>query len=230
MKNYLGIFILIFSLGATAQETVQPDFAALDSLYREDQFYFSFTYNILTNMPKKMSQNKFSVGLSGGFLRDFPLNENRTFAIAVGLGYTLQNYNYNLVIDDTGGDTHYEYISDDIYYEKNKLSLNYADLPIEIRWRTSTPESHKFWRVYTGFKLSYLFNSRAKFVGDGTKILITNDDHINKIRYGAYVSAGYNTWNLYAYYGLNPIFKEGTVEGQKLEMSTLSLGLMFYIL
>jgi hypothetical protein len=230
MRIFLSAFVLFFSIQVFSQQVKQPNFDALDSLYREDQFYFSFTYNILTGVPKGLSQNKFSVGLSGGFLRDFPVNKKRNMAIAIGLGYSLQNYNYNLVVDDTGGKVHYDYITEDVYYEKNKLSLNYLDIPIEFRWRTSTPDSHKFWRVYTGFKFSYLFNSRAKFVGDGTKLLVINNDDLNKMRYGVYTAAGYNTWNFYAYYGLNPIFRQGTVENNRINMSTLSLGLMFYIL
>lgn len=215
---------------STVQPRQTPDFEALDSLYREDQFYFSFTYNILTNTPKEISQNKFSAGLSIGFLRDFPINEKRTVAIAAGFGYALHNYNYNLIVNDEGVIPEYDIISDSTYYEKNKLSLNYLDLPIEFRWRTSTMKSHKFWRVYTGVKLSYLFYSRAKFVGDGGKILVKNTDDLNKFRYGVYVAAGYNTWNLNVYYGLNPIFKRGSVNGSSLDMSTVNIGLMFYIL
>lgn len=238
MRVPLCFFLLIFALPifsqtdstALAQPRQTPDFEALDSLYREDQFYFSFTYNILTNTPKKMSQNKFSAGLSIGFLRDFPVNEERTVAIAAGLGYALHNYNYNLIVNNQGVIPEYEIISDSTYYEKNKLSLNYIDLPIEFRWRTSTMQSHKFWRIYTGVKFSYLFYSRAKFVGDGGKILVKNTDDLNKFRYGVYLAAGYNTWNLNIYYGLNPIFKRGSVNGSSLDMSTLNIGLMFYIL
>ncbi len=225
----LGL-LLFFSLVSFAQQNPEPNFSAVDSLYREDQFYFNFTYNIITKMPEELSQNKFSAGLSAGFLRDFPVNAKRTQAIAVGLGYSLQNFNYNLIVDDTGGEPHYDYIADEVYYEKNKLSLHYIDLPVEFRWRNSTPESHKFWRVYTGIKLSYLFYDRAKFIGDGVKIVVEDNKDLNKIRYGVYVAAGYNTWNIYAYYGLNPIYKSASVAGNPIDISSLNLGLMFYIL
>ncbi|NMH28599.1 porin family protein [Flavobacterium silvaticum] len=213
-----------------ASEKFVPDFTAVDSLYREDQFYFSFTYNILTSIPKKLNQNKFSLGLSGGFLRDFPLNKQRNFALAIGLGYTLQNYNYNLKVSESNSVITYSYVDEDSFYDKNKLSVNYVDIPLEIRWRTSVPESHKFWRVYTGFKFSYLFYSRSKFTGDGGKNLVVNNPDLSKLRMSAYVSAGYNTWNFYACYGFTPIFDNGSIEGQKIKMGNLSLGLMFYIL
>lgn len=207
-----------------------PGYTELDSLYREDQFYTSFTYNILSNTPDKVTQNKFSTGFTIGFLRDMPVNKDRTISIAAGFGYALQNFNYNLIVNGKGVIPEYELISDSTYYEKNKLSLNYIDIPIEFRWRNSTMRSHKFWRVYTGVKFSYLFYSRSKFVGDGGKTLIINNDDLNKMRYSVYLAAGYNTWNAYVQYGLNPIFKSGTVNGSTIDMSSVNVGLMFYIL
>jgi hypothetical protein len=70
-------------------------------LYREDQFYFGFTYNTLQQKPAGVSQDKFSAGFSGGFLRDM-LNKDRTHAVAVGLGITYNNYIQNLAITGTG--------------------------------------------------------------------------------------------------------------------------------
>lgn len=230
MKFLLNSFLLLIACAGFAQETEAPNFTAVDSLYREDQFYFSFTYNILLNKPAGISQNKFSAGFAGGFLRDMPINESRTFAIAAGLGYTLNNYNEDLKISEVNGDAVYTLVEPDSGYDKNKLSLHFVDLPIEIRWRTSTPESHKFWRIYTGFKLSYLFYSRSKFVGNQEKIVLTKNDDLNKVRYGVYLAAGYNTWNFNIYYGLNPVFKSAKLEGRKIDMQTLNIGLMFYIL
>ena len=238
MRKFLSVVCLLVCVSAFSQEKDSvaavlpeiPGYVDRDSLYREDQFYTSFTYNILTNMPGDVSQNKFSAGFTIGFLRDFPINEDRTLSIAPGIGYGLQNFNYNLIVNGNGVVPEYELISDSTYYEKNKLSLNYIEIPIEFRWRNSTIESHKFWRVYMGVKFSYLFNSRSKFVGDGGKTLIVNNDDLNKFRYSLYLAAGYNTWNLYVQYGLNPIFKEGAIDGDALKMSSVNVGLMFYIL
>jgi hypothetical protein len=50
------------------------------------------------------------------------------------------------------------------------------------------------------------------------------------ILYGVYLSGGYNTINLYAYYGLNPLFKSAVVNGQQVDFKSLQLGIIFYIL
>lgn len=222
----------VFAQDSTAviKPKPEPDFAALDSLYREDQFYFGFTYDVLQGRPGGIRQNKFSSGYSFGFLRDMPFNKSRTWAIAAGLGYSINNFNENLYITNFNGDYQYSEIGNDIAYDKNKLILNYIDLPIEIRWRTSTPQSHKFWRVYTGLKISYLVFSKYKYKDGDDKFSISNIDDLGKWQYGAYIATGYNTWNLNIYYGFSPIFKSASLGNEKIDMRTLNIGLMFYIL
>jgi Outer membrane protein beta-barrel domain len=231
MRFYFPILTLFVFFGAFAQEEVVEKKAVVDSLYREDQFYLNFTYNKLQNL-KGLRQNKFSSGFSIGFLRDMPINKNRTFAVAVGLGYSLNILNDNLYISKPyGGETYnYQFISSDVYYDKNKLSLHYIDLPIEFRWRASTPESHIFWRLYTGFKMSYLVNDRYKFANDIQTVIYKGNTDFNKLQYGCYLAAGWNTWNFYAYYGLSPIFKSAVINGESTKMNTFNIGLQFYIL
>ena len=236
MRQLLFFFFLVATFQAVAQDTLavakreEPDFGALDSLYREDQFYIGFTYNILQNMPEGTEQNKFSSGYSFGFLRDMPINKARTWAIAAGLGFSISNLNHNIYVTNFNDDYQYSIIPSDTPYDRNKLILNYADLPIEIRWRTSSPKTHKFWRIYTGVKLSYLVFSKYKFKNGGEKFSIDNNDDINKFQYGMYLATGFNTWNFNLYYGFNPIFKSANLEGKSIDMRTLNIGLMFYIL
>jgi hypothetical protein len=238
MRQLLFFFFLVLAFPAVAQDSLAviaqkketPDFAALDSLYREDQFYIGFTYNILQNRPEDVRQSKFSSGYSFGFLRDMPINKARTWAIAAGLGFSIANVNHNIYITDYNGDYQYSVIPSDVAYDKSKLILNYADLPIEIRWRTSTPNTHKFWRVYTGIKFSYLVFSKYKFKNGDDKFSVNNNSDIDKFQYGMYLATGFNTWNLNIYYGFNPIFKSAELDGESIDMRTLNVGLMFYIL
>lgn len=230
----INYFFLVFfvALGVTAQE-VEKDFDAPDSLYREDQFYFNISYNTLQKGPDGLRQNKLSPGLAFGFLRDMPLNQKRTIAVAAGLGYSLAIYNHNLGIIPVNNQSTYQiFDSEVITFSKNKLSLHYVDLPIEFRWRNSTPESHKFWRVYTGFKLSYLFSNQYKSETSQGNFNQNNLEDLNRIHYGVYVTAGWNTWNIYAYYGLNSLFDSSakTTTNEKVNMNTANFGIMFYIL
>ena len=195
----------------------------------EDQFYFSFTYNILRYKPTGIKQNKFAPSFSGGFLRDMPINKRRNFSIAAGLGYSINNYNYNLLIDKSAEKLRY-FPNDTIAFDKNKLILHYIDLPIEIRWRTSRPESHIFWRIYGGVKLSYLVFDRQKFQNDNMKYTVSKNADLNKFQVGTYMAIGNNTWNVVAYYGLTPLYKSAESNGEPVDLQTLNIGLMFYIL
>ncbi|RTY76081.1 PorT family protein [Flavobacterium sp. GSP27] len=233
MRIFLSCFLLLMVATVFSQENTPSQdtlIMKVDSLYREDQFYFGITYNILTDGPSGLSQSKFSSGLSGGFLRDMPLNKKRTVAIASGIGFTYNNYNQNIAISATDGMPVYALIDANRDYNKNKFSLLSVDVPVEFRWRTSTYESHKFWRIYTGIKFSYLLYDKSVFDSAQGKVVVTGNKDFNKLQYGAYVSAGYNTINLYAYYGLNSIFKSAKIEDKSITMKALNIGIVFYIL
>jgi hypothetical protein len=202
----------------------------IDSLYREDQFYFGFTFNTLQKKPNGLNQQKFSSGFALGFLRDMPLNKTRTVAIAPGLGLTYNNYNQNLAITKTDGIPVYTIIDSNVYYDKNKFSQLSVDVPIEFRWRTSTYESYKFWRIYGGFKMSYLIYDKSVYQDGNGKIVVSNNPDFTKFQYGAYLTLGYNTINVYAYYGLNPLFQSAKTSTQSIDMNSLNVGVMFYIL
>ena len=228
MRILLICILSVSFVNVFSQET--PDFEAVDSLYREDQFYIGVTYNTLVNRPTGISQNKFTPSFSLGILRDMPFNKNRTKSIAAGIGYSINNYNQNILISETNGIIEYNPTSSLISYDTNKLTLHYLDIPVEFRWRTSTPESHKFWRIYTGFKFSYLVYDRSKYADSQATNKVTGNSDLNKFQYGTYLSVGYNTVNFYVYYGLNPIFKSAVLNGNSLEVNTLNFGFMFYIL
>ena len=226
-------WLLFFTVNVVfSQELTYPaPMIAVDSLYREDQFYLAITYNSLLNAPDGISQKKFSSGFKAGFLRDFPINKKRNVAIATGLGLSFNKYFQKLIISKVNGVAVYNTPENGIDYSKNKFEQLFVDVPIEYRWRTSVPETHKFWRIYTGLQLSYLAYNKSVYVDDLYHINVSNNRDFNKFQAGLYVAAGYNTWNFYGYYGLLPIFKSSAkVNKQEIGLHTFNVGLMFYIL
>ncbi|TRX36655.1 porin family protein [Flavobacterium restrictum] len=226
-------FFMLTACTAFSQEKIVSETdtkVKIDSLYREDQFYFSFTYNSLKNTPKDYSKNKFSTGFSGGFLRDMPINKKRTFAFATGIGLTYNNYVQNMAITGTSNLPSYAIIESTTSYSKNQFSQLLIDLPLELRWRTSTYESTKFWRIYGGIKCSYLVSDKSIYKSDLVNTTIKNNKDFNPFQYGVYLASGYNTLNVYAYYGLNSLFKSGQIAGESLQMKAFNLGVVFYIL
>jgi hypothetical protein len=182
-------------------------------------------------LPDGVSQSNLPYGLLAGFIRDFPLNPEGTVALGIGLGYGVNSYYTNLRAVEDGDDIRYEVLTAGSEYRRNKFETHIIELPLEFRWRNSTPVDYKFWRVYGGFKLGYVVGSRSKFVTRDFVDSFYNTDTRN-FRYGIQLSVGYNTFNLHFYYGLNDLFEEGVTgpDNTPLGMRPLHLGLIFYIL
>lgn len=232
-KSLLFLILVSFVSSSFAQEDQVVDSTKLDSRYREDQFYASVTYNLLSKKPSGVSQSGFSSGFQIGFIRDMPINENRNIAIGLGLGFSTNSYNQNLLIsnDNTNAFTYSVIDKSEDVFNKNKFTTYLVEVPLEFRWRRSTSADYKFWRVYTGFKFGYVIHSSSVYEGDLGTIKTSSIGDIEKLQYGLTLSAGYSTWNFHVYYGLNPIFKNSAViDNQSLDTSTVKIGLMFYIL
>ena len=233
MRFIISCFLFFTVIPLFSQENaVSSDVIKIkiDSLYREDQFYFSLALNSLQKKPAGLTQDKFSSGFSLGFLRDFPVNKNRTLAIAPGIGVAYNNYNQILFIAKLNQDPVYTIIASNSAYNKNKFTQILIEAPIEFRWRSSTFDSHKFWRIYGGFKMGYLLYDKSVYEGAYGKIAVKNNKDFTRFQYGTYVSAGYNSINVVAYYGLNSLLQSVKIEDKPIEMNLLSIGIMFYIL
>ena len=202
----------------------------VDNKYLEDQFYLGLYYSTLTSSPEDFNQNKFSSTLNFGFIRDLPLNKQRNFGVGVGVGLSLSSSNSNLKLSDLNSSVSGEIVNGEDF-TKNKWNTTKIEFPFEVRWRTSTPTSYKFWRVYFGVKTSYLLKSKYKYESLNSNYTLENLP-FRKTQSGITVNAGNNTWNLGLYMGLNPIFNKefGQNNPNLKDLKEFKLGLVFYIL
>lgn len=229
---FLCMWLGLFSVVAQSDLKAEDLESYVDSSYVEDQFYAGMVYNVLFNSPSGISQNNFSNGFLVGFLKDIPLNSQRNVAVGLGLGYANNSYYYDMVASRVNGAVVYSKIGDDVAYKRSKIETHALEIPFEFRWRTSTASATKFWRVYGGFKVSYLFSRVSKFIGEQSKEVFANDD-IRKWQYTAYVSAGYGTWNLYGGFCFVNLFEDGVQmrdTSETIQMGYFNAGLVFYIL
>jgi len=220
------------SLPSLAQDRNGPVTEVIDSLYREDQFYIGLTFHLLRDLPESVSQSGFSGGLHLGFIRDFPLNKRRNIGLGAGLGWSVNSFGQELFIgEDSNNNTVFRNLnSEGIDYKSNRFTTQLIEVPIEFRWRTSTPDSHKFWRVYTGLRLGYIYNFQSTFKQLGNQVIQTDVPELDRFRIGTTLSFGYNTFNLHVYYSLNPFFKDAKLGNSDIGITTFKVGLMFYIL
>lgn len=234
MRLFLGCFLFLsFFKGYSQEEVFSIDtlHVKIDSLYREDQFYAGLNYNSLLEKPSGVSQEKISFGFSVGFLRDMPINKNRTFAMATGIGFSFNNYLQNMSIMGTSHNPVYGVIPSNVNYDKNRFEQLRVEVPLEFRWRDSTPQEFQFFRIYGGFKLSYLLLDKSVYEDEIQKVVIKNNKDFEDFLYGVYLSVGYSAFNLQVHYALNSFFKSSAqIDSNQITMNALSIGVVFYIL
>jgi hypothetical protein len=204
---------------------------SISNKYLEDQLYIGITYNTLISLPKGegIQQNGFSNGIFLGFIKDLPVNDQRNFGFGLGLGYGRNTYFQNIQIAEENNTTIFDIVSS---FKRNKFSLHTLEIPIEVRLRTSTVDEYKFWRIYTGLKLAYVFASNAKLIKDGITTKVKGISEVENLQYGITLGAGYGTWNLNIYYGLSDMFSGAQLKDTNFSIRPrdLRIGLIFYIL
>jgi len=221
-KKFFFLFSLLFlnQLSFTQSNKSKED-------YREDQFFFGSSYFIQTQPIDEFKQNGFSGNFQFGFIRDFPLNDSSTKAIGIGFGYERNFFTSNIQPVESDSNIDYRIVVSRFLESKNKISFSSLVIPLEYRWRTSSLDQYKFWRIYSGFKLKKNFPIYSN-PSYGSEITIEDvEDWTTSI----YINAGYNTWNISLEYDLNPLLKnKKTTNGENLNISFFRLGLVFYLL
>ncbi|MFT5761107.1 MAG: hypothetical protein ACI8WA_000212 [Polaribacter sp.] len=224
MKKLFSILFTILSFSLYAQK----DSLRLGDKYLEDQLYFGISYNQLFDQPNAVIGSGFSYGLNTGYIRDISLIKSGKLALGVGIGYAFDSFNHGYKITSQNNTVIIN--ADPSIVATSKLKLHSLEFPFEIRWRTSNANKYKFWRIYTGFKISYNFKNTLEYTSNSVLNEYNNIERFNKIQYGLTVSAGYSTFNFSLYYGLTPLLKSSTLGTNPINTKVLKLGLIFYIL
>ncbi|NND88596.1 MAG: outer membrane beta-barrel protein, partial [Flavobacteriaceae bacterium] len=187
IASFLLVILPFYTAVAQEEDLSVRD---VDSLYREDQFYLGVTYNLALQTPSGMDLRGLSAGIHFGFLRDMPINEDRTLAIAVGAGLSFDFYGNNLFIGEKeSGESIFTILDEDeVNYDRNRFTTAQIQLPIEFRWRNSTPTRYNFWRIYGGVRGGYVYWYRASFRQPGNDVSQTDIPEYERLRLGATLS------------------------------------------
>lgn len=222
MKKQLIIIFLFFTCAVFSQR----DSLQIGERYLEDQVYFGVTYNQLFDQPTQVKESGFSYGLNVGYMKDIPLLKSGTVALAIGIGYAFDTFNHGLKVSALNNETVFEIDSK----VSNNLKIHALEVPLEFRWRTSTANRYKFWRIYTGVKISYNLKNTFVFTAPTETFEYSNINRFQKVQYGITFSAGYAAFNFNLYYGLTPLLKEARLGTTEISTKVLKMGLVFYLL
>ena len=223
-KTLSTLFLLIISVNCYCQK----DSLNIGERYADDQIYVSISLSQFHKQPTVITKSSFAYAFSTGFIKDFTLNKQGTFSIAAGIGYGFDLFNHKLKVEESNNVTSF---SLDNTINSNVFKSHNLEFPLEIRWRTSTANRYSFWRVYTGIKFMYNLSNNFQFEDSaGNSFQYKNISAYNKLQYGLTISAGYDEFNINVFYGLSPVFKDASINGETINTKILKFGLIFYIL
>ncbi len=229
MRKWLFWLFLVAVFQTVAQVAVEES-DVISTRYLEDQFYVGFTYNFVRNIPDGLTQRNLSYGIQVGAIKDIPLNSRGTTALGLGLGLGLNTYYSNLTATQSNTTISYSLAENVTGFKRSKLETHLVEFPLEFRWRNSTLDDYRFWRLYAGVKAAYVIGARSKSVIEGVNSGFYNTD-VNRFQYGLTLNVGYNTFNIHVYYALNNLFNDAVVlDNQSIGFSPLRVGVIFYIL
>lgn len=226
-KNKILTVILFMAVSSL---TYAQDLVPMKSA---DRFMIGLFTDVWSDLPNGMETKAINRGITIDILQDFPLGNSR-FSFGIGLGYMGQNLysdNFLYTWSDVEDDYNFQEISEGVVVEKSKLSLNYLQVPLEIRFRTrNLPEN---LRIHLGAKAGLLVNAHNKYLGgdlDGTsdkerKFKEGKLGNIEQFNFGLLARVGYSRFNVFAYMPLTPVFESNEAENANF----LSLGLTFIV-
>jgi len=217
----LNLFICLFSV-----QLIYSQDNGID--YKEDQFYIGVSYFMQVKDIDDFKQNGFSGNFQAGFIKDITLDKKNQKALGIGVGFERNRFTSNIQPNiNSDNEIDYRLVVSRFLESKNELNYSSIVFPIELRWRTSTPDRYDFWRIYTGFKVkrNYYIGSDPSY---GQSLKIENG---REWTHSIYLNSGFNTWNISLEYDLNS-FLEGkkTDIGEEIDVKFFKIGLVFYIL
>lgn len=183
---------------------------------------FDFGLSFLLNQPGEMTQNHLrSRGINIYYLYEIRIGEtNMTFNPGLGLGFERFTFirNYTLTSDITGDGEEVNFIPAQDLYETNvnirrsRLINSYVDVPVEFRWHSGSDFNRAF-KIAVGGVFGVLIDSKTKIqyeANDTNKVTKQKEPfNLNPIRYGVIARIGIAGFNLWGYYNLSPLFRQG---------------------
>lgn len=223
-KNLLLACVLLFTFSfvyAQDKEPVRiPKFGK-----KEDRLIMNFTWdNWLKTSQGTQVKGFRSRGFSFLLMNEKILGKGNA-AIGFGLGFSSQNVHSNTfpTYDPDGSHTFLSPIYGN--YDLNKLSCNFLDAALELRFRTNQNEKEKRFKISLGIKGGYLVQSHTKYEDANGKIKTYDIKNLSKFQYGPTARIAYGNWGLSGYYSLVNLFKDG--KGPEVVPVSMGISLAF---
>jgi hypothetical protein len=198
------------------------------SIYKKmDYFHIELTHSNWMNTPDSVKIKPLSRGVNTFIAYPMALGTS-PFTFTVGLGISVENIYYNCNIkQDSLKQSYFSPIVQT--YKMNKLATAYAEAPITLGFKTKPDRYNNSFKINVGLRVGKTLGAHTKYKGNdatGTAVKTKNLllPNINKYRYEATFSAGYDFIYLVANYSLNTYFTDG--KGTSIHPFSIGIGLV----
>lgn len=207
LKKAIFTLLCFISLGAQAQNEAEAAY----SKPSRDYFMFQVGYDGWLNAPDSANVGGPSRSLNLYLCYDFPIKTSN-FSFAAGVGIASSNIYFKdrqVIIGDSL--TEIQFVDDDNKYKRFKLSMNYVEAPLELRYFSNKENRNKGFKAAIGMKVGALLNSHTKgvreFNNKPIRDKISTRRFIETYRIGGTLRVGYGNFSVYGQYGLNNLFR-----------------------
>ena len=152
---------------------------------------------------------------------NFPFKTNPHWSVALGPGIASDNMVFDKMtvgIKENTPSIRFNDVSDTSHFKRYKLSTNYLEVPVELRYRFNPENDRKSVKLAIGAKVGTLLNAHTKgkilqnkgnqTIGDYT-VKESSKKFFSKQRLSVMGRIGYGSLSLFASYSITPVFKEG---------------------
>lgn len=205
-----SLLLLLPLISLSQAEVDTSDF--YDPPRKLDRFIVNLGYAGWMEKPNGIDLEPWSYHTSFHYMQDIPFGESG-FATAVGFGFLSHNsYHNGLFSEDPDGEEATEMLPypDGDEPKRNKLSANYVNVPVELRFRSPGEPAFK---VAVGAQIGYMINLHTKIIDSGGKRKYYDIHGVDPLRYGLLGRIGYGRLNVYGSYALTPFFEDGEGPG-----------------
>lgn len=192
---------------------------------KEDKLILDINLDNWDKKPQGVEMKDFrSRGVNIMFMDEKQFGKGNV-AFSWGIGFSSQNFHTNAyyVQDDNVDTSGFTPFPDSIEYDLNKLSANYLDIPLELRFRTNANVKGNRLKLSLGFKLGVLLNAHTKFDDGDSKVKTYHLRNIPDLHYGLSARLGFGSIGISYFQSLTTLF--GKDEG--VEIHPYSIGISF---
>ncbi len=175
----------------------------------------NWIYNTSDPAMNGMRTKWFSRGFNIAFNWDFRIKGSRV-SVAPGIGYSNYTiYNRSKMTQDSSG-IHFAPLpsyNGDTISKINSITLQYLEIPVELRIRSNPDKSGNCVKVAIGVKAGARIDvhTRIKLEENGKSqvYIVRRFSDFSAFRFGPTIRVGYSFFNVTAYYGVLGMFKPG---------------------